>query len=83
MCFGVSNDPDWGLANSDDARAEIRAAVEYLLRDTSNTDRTDRVLELIQIAMQVMAFRPAIRSMPVSSPAGPGLPAKPISPDPN
>jgi hypothetical protein len=45
----MSDDSDWDFANSDDAKAEIRAAVEYLLRDTSNANRADLVLELIQI----------------------------------
>ena len=31
----MSDEFDWDFADKDDAKAEIRAAVEYLLRDTT------------------------------------------------
>jgi hypothetical protein len=64
----MSDDLDWDFANSDDAKAEIRAAVEYLLRNTSGADRADIVLELIQIV------RDAANSVPASNPLDDGLP---------
>jgi hypothetical protein len=64
----MSDDLDWDFANSDDAKAEIRAAVEYLLRNTSGADRADIVLELIQIV------RDAANGVPAGNPLDDGLP---------
>jgi hypothetical protein len=36
-----------------DAKAEIRAAVEYLLRDATGSARADMVLEIIEIVRGV------------------------------
>jgi hypothetical protein len=40
---------DWNFAGPDDAKAEIRAAVLYLLKDATADNRADIVLEIIQI----------------------------------
>jgi hypothetical protein len=48
-CSVMSDELNWNFADRDDAKAEIRAAVEYLLRDYSGTERADIVLEIIQI----------------------------------
>lgn len=45
----MSDDADRDFANRDDAKADIRAAVGYLLRNTSCADRANIVLELVQI----------------------------------
>jgi hypothetical protein len=66
----MSDDSDWDFANSDDAKAEIRAAVEYLLRDTSNANRADLVLELIQIVRDAANGIPAGNSLDDGMPGG-------------
>jgi hypothetical protein len=49
----MSDELDWSFVNKDDAKAEIRAAVEYLLRDSSGTARDDIVRQIIQIVRDV------------------------------
>jgi len=49
----MSDQDDWDFAGADDAKAEIRAAVEYLLRDSSGTARDDIVRQIIQIVRDV------------------------------
>ena len=44
---------DWNFSDKDDAKAEIRAAVEYLLRDVTGGTRGDIVQEIIAIVRQV------------------------------
>ena len=46
----MSDQDDWDFA--DDAKAEIRAAVEYLLRDSSGIARDDIVRQIIQIVRE-------------------------------
>ena len=46
----MSDQNDWDFAGADDAKAEIRAAVRYLLRDAAGSARADIVLEIIEIA---------------------------------
>jgi hypothetical protein len=45
----MSDQDDWEFAGPDDAKAEIRAAVEYLLRDATGGARGDIVQEIIAI----------------------------------
>jgi len=40
---------NWNFAGTDDAKAEIRAAVLYLLKDATAGDRADIVLEIIRV----------------------------------
>ena len=49
----MSDELDWNFVNSDDAKAEIRAAVEYLLRDATGGARGDIVQEILAIVRQV------------------------------
>jgi hypothetical protein len=49
----MSDELDWNFANTDGAKVEIRAAVEYLLRDASGTIRAEIVREIIEIVHQV------------------------------
>ena len=49
----MSDEADWNFTDGDDAKAEIRAAVEYLLKDATGSARADIVLEIIQIVRNV------------------------------
>jgi hypothetical protein len=51
--MSMSDQNDWEFAGPDDARAEIRAAVGYLLRDATGGARGDIVQEIIAIVRQV------------------------------
>jgi hypothetical protein len=66
----MSDESDWDFANSDDAKAEIRAAVGYLLRNTSGADRADIVLELIQIVRDAANDVPPGNSLDEGMPGG-------------
>ena len=43
----------WNFVDEDDAKAEIRAAVEYLLRGTTGGIRGDIVQEIIAIVNEI------------------------------
>jgi len=45
----MSDELYWSFTNKDDAKAEIRAAVDYLLRDATCVARADLLTEIIQI----------------------------------
>jgi hypothetical protein len=45
----MSDELNWNFADKDDAKAEIRAAVEYLLRDATGGTRGDIMQEIIAI----------------------------------
>ena len=45
----MSDEYDWDFNGPDDAKAEIRAAVGYLLKDAARSDRGDIVREIIAI----------------------------------
>lgn len=49
----MSNQDDWDFAGPDDAKAEIRAALKYLLKDANGTARDRIVLEILEITRQV------------------------------
>ena len=49
----MSDQDDWEFSGADDAKAEIRAAVGYLLRGTSGGARGDIVQEIITIVRDV------------------------------
>lgn len=49
----MSDDLDWNFVDRDDAKADIRAAVEYLLRDATGVARGDIVQEIIAIVRDV------------------------------
>jgi hypothetical protein len=48
----MSDELDWNFASKDDAKGEIRAAVEYLL-NAADSDRGDIVREIIDIVGKV------------------------------
>ncbi|MGA2999844.1 hypothetical protein [Bradyrhizobium sp.] len=66
----MSDESDWDFANSDDAKAEIRAAVGYLLRNTSGAGRADLILELIQIVRDAANGVPPSNSLDEGMPGG-------------
>jgi hypothetical protein len=55
----MSDELDWNFVDKDDAKAEIRAAVEYLLRGTTGGERGDIVQEIIAIVCNVASGPPA------------------------
>jgi len=49
----MSDQDDWDFAGPDDAKAEIRAAIRYLLKGTTGGARGDIVQQVITIVRQV------------------------------
>jgi hypothetical protein len=49
----MSDEIDWDFSGPDDAKAEIRAAVGYLLKDAAGSARGDVVREIIAIVNEV------------------------------
>jgi hypothetical protein len=54
----MSDQDDWEFSGADDAKAEIRAAVGYLLRGATGSARSDIVQAIISIVRQVAAGLP-------------------------
>jgi hypothetical protein len=50
---------DWDFSSAGDAKAELRAAVGYLLKDAAGSDRGDIVREIIAIVNEVARGLPA------------------------
>ena len=66
----MSDELDWNFSDKDDAKAEIRAAVEYLLRDVTGGTRGDIVQEIIAIVRRVANGLPLDQADPLDD----GLP---------
>ena len=49
---------DWNFSDHDDAKAEIRAAVQYLLRGATGGERGDIVQEIITIVRNAASGSP-------------------------
>jgi hypothetical protein len=49
----MSDEDDWDFAGADDAKVTIRAAVRYLLKGATGSDRGDIVREVIEIVNEV------------------------------
>lgn len=49
----MSDEYDWDFHGAEDAKAEIRAAVGYLLKGAAGSDRGEIVREIIQIVREV------------------------------
>ncbi len=49
----MSDQDNWEFAGPDDAKAEIRAAVQYLLKGTFGSTHGDIVQEIIEIVRDV------------------------------
>ena len=56
--MSMSDQDGWEFAGPDDAKAEIRAAIEYLLRGATGGARGDIVQETIAIVRQVASGLP-------------------------
>ena len=54
----MSDQDDWKFVDPDDAKAEIRAAVGYLLRGATGGARRDIMQEIIAIVRQVASGLP-------------------------
>jgi hypothetical protein len=54
----MSDELDWNFSDKDDAKAEIRAAVAYLLRGAAGGARGDIVQEIIAIVRDVANGQP-------------------------
>jgi hypothetical protein len=54
----MSDQDDWDFAGADDAKAEIRAAVGYLLKGATGPSRNIVALEIIKIVHQVASGLP-------------------------
>lgn len=61
----MSDELDWNFVDSDDAKAEIRAAVEYLLKDAAGGARGDIVEEIIAIVRDTANGLPARKPDPL------------------
>jgi len=68
--MSMSDQDDWEFAGPDDAKAEIRAAVGYLLRGATGGARGDIVQEIIAIVRQVASGLPPEQPTPLDD----GLP---------
>ena len=68
--MSMSDQDDWEFAGPDDAKAEIRAAVGYLLRGATGGARGDIVQEIIAIVRQVASGLPSEQPNPLDD----GLP---------
>ena len=55
----MSDERDWNFVNADEAKTEIRAAVEYLLRGATGGARGDIVQEIIAIVHERITIEPA------------------------
>ena len=66
----MSDELDWNFVDKDDTKAEIRAAVEYLLRGATGGARVDIVQEIIAIVRQVASGLPPEQGNPLDD----GLP---------
>jgi hypothetical protein len=61
----MSDELDWNFVDSDDAKAEIRAAVEYLVRGATGGARGDIVQEIIAIVRDAANGVPARKPDPL------------------
>jgi hypothetical protein len=66
----MSDELDWNFSDNNEAKAEIRAAVEYLLRGATGGDRGDITQEIIAIVRQVASGLPPEQRNPLDD----GLP---------
>jgi hypothetical protein len=63
--MSMSDQDDWEFGGPKDAKAEIRAAVEYLLRDATGGTRGDIVQEIITIVRQAASGLPPEQGNPL------------------
>ena len=61
----MSDQNHWEFAGPDDAKAEIGAAVGYLLRGATGGARGDIVQEIIAIVRQIASGLPPVTASPL------------------
>ena len=61
----MSDELDWHFSDADDAKTEISAAVRYLLKDATGSDRGDMAREIIKIVNEVVRGLPPSRQNPL------------------
>jgi hypothetical protein len=66
----MSDELVWNFVDKDDAKAEIRAAVKYLLNGVSGSAHADTVLEIIEFVRAVANGLPSEQPNPLDN----GLP---------
>ena len=66
----MSDEFDWNFVDRDDAKAEIRAAVSYLLKGAAGGARGDIVRDIIEIVREVANGLPPEQPNPLDD----GLP---------
>ena len=54
----MSDDDDWDFTGEEDAKLMILAAARYLLKDANESDRSDIVVEIIEIVRQAARGSP-------------------------
>jgi hypothetical protein len=54
----MSGQDDWDFAGADDAKAALRAAMTYLLKGTTGSDRGDIAREIVEIVKEVVRGLP-------------------------
>jgi hypothetical protein len=60
----MPGDLDRSFANKEEAKAELRSAVQYLLRDVSESARGDTVRDIVEIVRQVVNGLPSSQPNP-------------------
>lgn len=73
---------NWDFAGDDDARAEIVAAVSYLLRDATGNARSDMVQEIIELVRNAATDADASDTVVVKRPLMSGVTYKDYVIDP-
>ncbi len=63
--IAMSDELDWNFSDNNEAKTEIRAAVEYLLRGAAGGARGDIVQEIIAIVRQVASGLPPEQPNPL------------------
>ena len=69
----MSDQIDWNFAGDADAKAEIGAAVRYLLRDADNSTRGDIVREIIEMVRNVADGLPSQQDVRAKQPTMSGI----------
>jgi hypothetical protein len=69
----VSDQIDWNFAGDADAKAEIGAAVRYLLRDADGSTRGDIVREIIEVVRNAADGLPSQQDVPAKPPTMSGI----------
>lgn len=66
----MSEEVEWNFAGPEDAKAEIRAAVHYLLNGKAGSDRGDVVREIVEIVRNAANSTEPLNSLDEGFPGG-------------